>query len=57
MKKEKIVRFICDVLIVFFLLGFVFALYWYLRGSFEMIPSEEQQEKALIGAILLMIVT
>ena len=57
MRKAKIIRFICDVLIVIFLLGFGFALYWYLCGSFEMMPTDEQQEKARIGAILLMIVT
>lgn len=57
MRKKKVIRFICDMLIMIFLLGFVFALFWYLRGSLEMIASEEQQEKARIGAILLMIVT
>ena len=57
MRKAKIIRFICDILIVIFLLGFVFALFWFLCGSFEMIPTEEQQEKARIGAILLMIAT
>ena len=57
MRKAKIIRFICDVLIVIFLLGFAFALFWYLCGSFEMMPTGEQQEKARIGAILLMIVT
>ncbi len=57
MRKEKVIRFICDMLIVIFLLGFVFALFLYLHGSLEMTPSEEQQEKAQIGAIFLMIVT
>lgn len=56
MRKAKIIRFISGILIVIFLLGFVFALYWYQYGSFEMIPTEEQQEKAQIAAILLMIV-
>ena len=56
MRKAKIIWFICNILIVIFLLGFVFALLWYRCGSFEMIPTEEQQEKAQITAILLMIV-
>jgi len=57
MGKEKVIRFICDMLSVIFLLGFVFGLFWYLHGSFEMVPTEEQQEKARIGAICFMIVT
>ncbi|NBJ93764.1 hypothetical protein D5281_14460 [bacterium 1xD42-62] len=55
-RKAKIIRFICSILIVIFLLGFVFAVFWYQRGSFEMIPTEEQQEKTQIAAILFMIV-
>lgn len=57
MRKEKVIRFICDMLSVIFLLGFVFGLFCYLHGSFEMVPTEEQQEKARIMAIFLMIVT
>ena len=56
MRKAKIIRFICNILIVVFLLGFVFALLWYQCGSFEMVPTEEQEEKTQIAAILLMIV-
>lgn len=56
MKKTQILRFICGTLIVFFLLGFVSALLWLKCGSFEMIPTEEQQEKTQIMAILLMTV-
>ena len=56
MKKVKILWFICDILIIIFLLGFVFSLFWYRCGSFEMMPTEEQQEKAQITAILLMTV-
>ena len=56
MRKAKLIWFICNILIVIFGLGFVFALLWYWRGSFEMIPTMEQQEKAQITAILLMIV-
>ena len=55
MKKVKILWFICDILIIIFLLGFVFSLFWYRCGSFEMMPTEEQQEKAQPAAILLMI--
>lgn len=57
MRKEKVIRFICDILIVIFLLGFVLALFCYLHGSLEMIPSEEQQGKAQIGTVFLMIVS
>lgn len=56
MIKAKIIRFLCSILIVIFLLGFVLATFWFLRGSFEMIPTDEQQEKTQIAAILLMIV-
>lgn len=57
MSKAKIVRLIWDILIIFFLFGFILALFWYINGSFEMVPTGEQQEKAQIGSILLMIVT
>ena len=56
MRKTKIIWFICNILIVFFLVCFIFALLWYRRGSFEMIPTVEQQEKTQITAISLMIV-
>lgn len=57
MSKVKIVRFFWDILILFFLLGFILALFWYINGSFEMVPTGEQQEKAQMGSILLMIMT
>lgn len=57
MRKENIIRFILDILIVAFLFGFVLSLLWYIHGSFEMFPTEEQQEKAQIVALLSMIVT
>ena len=53
MRKSGIIRFICDMGIVIFLLGFILALCWYLGGSFEIAPTEEQQEKARIGAAAL----
>ena len=56
-KKTKIMRFIWDILIVLFLAGFILALFGYVNGSLEMIPTEEQQEKARTGAVLLMFVT
>lgn len=43
-KKTKIMRFIWDILIIFFLAGFILALFGYINGSLEMIPTEEQQE-------------
>lgn len=57
MRKAKIVRFIWDILIIIFMSGFVLALHWYLKGSFEVAPTEEQLEKAQIGAIVSMIAT
>ena len=39
-----------------FLLCFTLALCWYLNGSFETAPTEEQQEKAQMGALLSMAV-
>ena len=56
MRKAKIIWSICNMLIVIFLIGFIFALLWYRHGSFEMIPTVEQQEKTQITAIALMIV-
>ena len=56
MKKAKIIRFICGILIVIFGLGFIFSMIWYQSGSFEMMPTGEQQEKVQLAAILLMIV-
>ena len=56
MKAAKLVRLICDIWIVIFVLGFILALSWYLGGSFEIAPTEEQQEKARIGAAALMAV-
>ena len=55
--KEKVIRLICDLFIVIFLLGFVLALRWFTGGSFETAPTMEQQEKARLGAGLLMILT
>ena len=55
--KEKVIRIICDLFIAIFLLGFVLALLWFIGGSFETAPTMEQQEKARLGAGLLMILT
>ncbi|RKI91135.1 hypothetical protein D7V94_11595 [Parablautia intestinalis] len=55
MMKAKMTRLILDILIVFFLLCFALALRWYINGSFEAVPTEEQQGKAQMGAILSMI--
>lgn len=57
MRKSKIIRFILDILIVIFLFGFFMAVFYYVQGSFEVIPTEEQQEKARIAAILLMLIS
>lgn len=57
MRKAKIIWFIMDILIAIFLFGFILALFYYIHGSFEMFPTEEQQEKAQIAAMLLMLIT
>jgi len=57
MNKKTVIRLIWNILILFFLFGFALALYWYTQGSFEMVPTEEQQEKAQMAAIFSMIVT
>lgn len=55
MMKAKMIHLILDILIVFFLLCFALAMRWYIHGSFEAVPTEEQQGKAQMGAILSMI--
>ena len=57
MNKKVIVRFVWDLLMILFFLGFVFALLWYTNGSLETMPTEEQQEKAQVAAIFSMIMT
>ena len=57
MNKRVIVRLFWDMLIIIFLLGFLLALLWYTTGSLEAMPTEEQQEKARMAAVLSMIVT
>lgn len=57
MKKRKAVRSICGILAAIFFLVFFLALLWYMRGSFEVVPTEEQQEKVQIVTMVLMIIT
>lgn len=57
MDKRVIVRLFWDVLIIVFLLGFILSLLWYITGSLETMPTEEQQEKARMAAVLSMLVT
>ena len=57
MRKAKVMRLTLDMLTIVFLLGFILALFWYRSGSLEMVPTEEQQGKAQIGAIISMLVT
>jgi len=56
MRREMIIRIVCDVLIAVLLFGFILSLLWYLNGSLEMCPTEEQEDKAKIGALFSMIV-
>lgn len=59
MRKKKIVRLmiriVLDILIATLLLCFLFSLYWYVNGSFELVPTEEQQEKVQAVSMLSMV--
>ncbi len=57
MNKTVIVRIFWGILIIIFLLCFILSLLWYATGSLEMMPTEEQQEKARAAAIFSMLVT
>ena len=50
-------RFIWDIAVVLAGLMVLFGLKWLFHGSFEMVPTEEQQSKARIGAMLYLILT
>ncbi|MBQ7822108.1 MAG: hypothetical protein IJ391_07485 [Clostridia bacterium] len=56
MNKAKIVRVICNILIAVLLLGFVISLLWYMTDSLEMMPTQEQTDKARLSAALCMAV-
>lgn len=57
MSKTVMVRLFWDILMMAFFLGFVLALVWYTTGSLETMPTEEQQEKAEMAAILSMLMS
>lgn len=57
MKKDKMIRFICNTLLVILLSCFILAICWYFIGSFEMFPTTEQEEKAKLSAIFLMLIS
>lgn len=44
-----------DCFIIVLTLLFLLSLLWFLSGSLEMVPTEEQQNKARLGAVLLML--
>lgn len=56
MGEKKTLRLILNVLIVIFFLGFLLGLLYFLHGSLEMFPTEEQQDKAKLAAVLIMAV-
>jgi len=56
MGKERIIRVVCDVSIAVLLCCFILSFLWFINGPLEMMPTEEQQDKAKIGALLLMVV-
>ena len=57
MKRDKIVCTMCNILIALLLPSFLFSLCWYFSGSLEMVPTAEQEEKAKLSAIIVMIIT
>lgn len=52
---QKIIRLLLDCFIIALTLLFLLSLLWFLSGSLEMVPTEEQQNKARLGAVLLML--
>lgn len=52
---QKIIRLLLDCFIIVLTLLFLLSLLWFLSGSLEMVPTEEQQNKARLGAVLLML--
>lgn len=50
-------RFIWDIAIVLAGLLVLFGLRWLVHGSYEWVPTAEQQDKARIGAALYLILT
>lgn len=52
---QKIIRLLPDCFIIVLTLLFLLSLLWFLSGSLEMVPTEEQQNKARLGAVLLML--
>lgn len=57
MKKDKIIRMICNILLFILLPCFILATCWYFTGSLEMFPTAEQEGKAKLSAILLMMIS
>lgn len=52
---QRIIRLLLDCFIIVLTLLFLLSLLWFLSGSLEMVPTEEQQNKARLGAVLLML--
>lgn len=52
---QRIIRLSLDCFIIVLTLLFLLSLLWFLSGSLEMVPTEEQQNKARLGAVLLMV--
>lgn len=52
---QRIIRLFLDCFIIVLTLLFLLSLLWFLSGSLEMVPTEEQQNKARLGAVLLMV--
>lgn len=55
--KKYLSHAVWDIAILLLGVLVYFGLYWLFHGSFEMVPTEEQQEKAQIGAVLWLMLT
>ncbi len=56
MKKNKVIRVICDIFIFISLFFFVLFLIYFIHGSLETDPTGEQQEKIRLTMALMMLV-
>ncbi len=52
---KRWVKVICVILVVLLLIGFLVSLMWFLNGSLEMYPTDEQEEKAKMTSLFFMI--
>ena len=54
--KRMIAKYVLNILMAVFLILFILSLLYYLHGSLELVPSEEQQDKVKVVTLLLMMI-